>query len=111
MGMVIQMERLTDIDPATAEPWRTANGVSLGDNAAPGTNLVAGDHVQLARWLPIEVYGPSPNAEGCFNGGYEPYFGPEPMIFVLGDITDRCGPNGETMPIYDDEPDVEEEVP
>jgi hypothetical protein len=105
------MDRLPDseIEPQAIAAWQEANDVSEGDPAAPGTNLVAGDHVLLVGWLPIVVYGPAPAAEGCFSGGYAPYFGTEPMAFLTTDITDRIGPNGETMPIVD-EPEGEEEV-
>jgi len=111
------MERLTDINEEPIEAWRAANGVQLGDPAAPGTNLAAGDHVLLSWFLPLVVYGPSPDAEGCFNGGYEPwglvdYNNGGPMLFLVSDITGRAGPNGEQMPIVDEEePDVEDEVP
>jgi hypothetical protein len=105
------MDRLPDseIEPQAIAAWQAANDVSEGDPAAPGTNLIAGDHVLLVGWLPIVVYGPAPAAGGCFYGGYAPYFGTEPLAFLTSDITDRIGPNGETMPIVD-EPEGEEEV-
>lgn len=106
------MDRLPDseIEPLHIAAWRTTNSVNVGDDAAPDTNLKVDDHVLLAGWLPIVVYGPAPEHEGCFLGGYHPYFGEEPMAFLLTDITDRIGapPGSEGMPIVD-EPEEEEE--
>lgn len=109
------MERLgEEINQPVVDAWRAANDVEEGDLVAPDTrlNLKAGDNVLLCYFLPLVVYGPAPENADCFFGGYDPWFGPDPMAFLVSDITDRIGPNGETMPIVDpEEPEPEEEVP
>jgi hypothetical protein len=107
------MDRLEDINQEQLDAWRLANGVSPGDPAAPGTNLKTDDHVLLAGFLPLIVYGPSPASAGCFSGGYSPWFGTDVYPFLISDITDRIGapPGSEGMPIVDEEEEEEEETP
>jgi hypothetical protein len=99
------MERIaeTEYDQAAIDAFRTDRGVTMSDVVQPGTNLVIDDHLRIVDAFNVVVVAPEGGSIWCYVWG---------QIMPFGDlqdyVTDRIGPNGETMPIFDDE---EEEEP
>lgn len=98
------MERLqlNETQQAYAEAYWQDNNVQIGDPALEGTNLVASDHVQIDNSWYAVLLGASVSSPGCVDT-YIPDWGEFilPMWQIDLFVTDRAGPNGETMPIYD----------
>jgi hypothetical protein len=95
------MERLT-LSPeqqTIVDNWRAENNVQMSDHVVDGTNLVVDDHLQIDNsWLCVVLAGE--NGDGV--NAFVPEWGDFIMPIDLVDyITDRAGPNGQTMPIYD----------
>ena len=63
----------------------------------PGTNLVPDDHLEIDGSWYIVVFGGSNGGVCSYVPAWELFFD----CFVCQDyVTDRAGPNGETMPIF-----------
>lgn len=98
---------LTPAQQAFIDAYHTEFNPDPNAEVIPGTNVVVDDHLLLdANNAVIVVGGPSPYTPGCFDG-FVPLWGelmwvpftPEFLPYVI----DRAGPNGQTMPIYDEE--------
>lgn len=103
------MERipLTPEDDARIAAWLDEHGAELAPEVAEGSNLVQFDHIMFDSQFPVVVLG---GQDGAIQS-YFPEWGGETLNVDLIDyITDRIGPNGETMPIFDP-PEEEGEPP
>lgn len=100
MGLVMDRLTLTTEQAAFLAAYRSQNGVNPADTVQEGTNLVVDDHLRIdGSWNCIAVRG----ASGVVDI-YVPEWGD--FIFpcdVVPWVTDRAGPNGETMPIMDEQ--------
>jgi hypothetical protein len=104
------MERLTlDTEQqAYVDGYHTDHSLTPGASCNhAGTNIVIDDHLLMFdTWLCV-VLGPSVDSEGCLDI-YTPGWG---MLFYMpvwgveGGVNDRAGPNGQTMPVYDEPPE------
>jgi hypothetical protein len=97
------MNRLT-LSPehqALIDEWRAANNVQPTDVIIPGTNAVVDDHFWLVDSFNFIVAGPG--GGNTVQGLVPEWEMFEPMMFDGEAITDRIGPNGETMPMQDEE--------
>lgn len=96
------MERLqlTPEQQTFVETSRAELSIQPNDVVQEGTNLVVDDHVQVDNsWLVVVIGG----ASGCV-ASYMPDWGQFWIPIDLVDyVTDRIGPNGETMPIFDEQ--------
>lgn len=90
---------LTPEDDAAIADWKVNNTPEALDPVQLGTNLVVDDHVQVDNaWSAVVLGGDG--IAGTYS--YIPEWGGLTLNIVLSDyITDRAGPNGETMPIVD----------
>jgi hypothetical protein len=101
MGMVNKMERitLTSEQQAEIEAKRVELGTTPETVIIEGSNLKMDDHLQIDNSWEGVVVGPESGVV-CF---YVPAW---PLLFAVDIepyITDRIGPNGEVMPIFDPE--------
>lgn len=94
---------LTTEDEAAIAAWKTEHDAELLPRPPAvydGTNLVVGDHLQIDNSWKVVVLG----GQDAAVQSYIPEWGGMIMNIALVDyITDRAGPNGETMPIYDEQ--------
>lgn len=89
---------LTPEDQAIIDAWKTEHGTTPTDLVLPDTNLVVDDHLRMVDAFNVVALGNEP-------GGYAwSYAWGAIFPLWLGqdceDVTDRAGPNGETMPIF-----------
>lgn len=96
------MERLqlTSTQQAFVDTSRTELSIQPNDVVQEGTNLVVDDHLQVDNsWFVVVIGG----ASGCV-ASYMPTWGDFWIpIDLVNYVTDRAGPNGETMPIFDEQ--------
>jgi hypothetical protein len=101
----------TEDQQAAMDAWRSERNVPTDVVLAVGTNLIVGDLVRIVDAFDGYLVGPEPGGGTVY--ALVPEWG-DPII-GFGDledyVTDRAGPNGETMPIFDDEEEEEEEPP
>lgn len=96
------MERLelTPEQQALVDNWREELNIQPNDIVQEGTNLVVDDHLQVDNSWKVVVLG---GASGCV-ASYVPEWGDFWIPIDLVDyVTDRAGPNGQTMPIFDEQ--------
>jgi hypothetical protein len=95
------MDRLTLTQADEAAVADTEETTQFDEVVAEGTNLIKGDHVKIAdSWDAVIIGGQQTNVWLCVPawGSYVGPFGGIPDY-----VTDRAGPNGETMPIRDEQ--------
>jgi hypothetical protein len=103
------MDRL-DISPeqqGLIDAFKAENGGTFDPEIAGGSNIIEGDDLEVDNSWKVRVIAGQWGCVACII----PEFGNAIMAINLIDfVTDRAGPNGETMPIYDppseDEPDA-----
>jgi hypothetical protein len=105
------MERLT-ISPeqqSLIDAFKQENEGGFDPEPAAGTNLVEGDDLQIDNDWKVRVIAGQWGCVACL----VPEWSNAIMQIALVEgrrtyITDRAGPNGETMPIYDPTPEEPE---
>lgn len=98
------MERLelTQAQQDYVNDYRSTYTVDPQAELTEGTNLIVDDHLQVDNnWYAI-ILGPSPDSPGCLDC-YIPAWGEFwlPLWQVEVYVTDRAGPNGEVMPVFE----------
>jgi hypothetical protein len=89
---------LTPEEQAAVDDYRTVNNVQPTDTVVDGTNLVIDDHLRVDNAWDVAIVG----GTGMFVIAIIPAWGGMILeIDLLNFVTDRAGPNGQTMPIYD----------
>lgn len=92
---------LTPEQQLIVDDYRTANNVKLTDVVVDGTNLVVDDQLEIDNTWPLLVVL-SGDGGGAVNS-YIPDWGDLIMPIDLIDyVTDRIGPQAQTMPIFDE---------
>lgn len=102
---MMNREQLNETQQAFVDGHRAQYNQQVGDPALDNTNLITDDHTLFQGFVAI-ILGKSVAAEGCVDV-YVPAWVDWPLFFPPNDfvpyVTDRAGPNGETMPIVDEE--------
>ena len=97
----MQRLTLTPEQQTLVAEYRTANGVQSSDTVVEGTSLKVDDHLQIdGSWNCIAVRGAGGDAIDILVPDWGDFIFP---CSVTNYITNRAGPNGETMPIYDEQ--------
>lgn len=90
---------LTPEQQAIVDAKRIELNVQPGDPIQEGTNLVQGDSIRVNdSWDVFVVCGES-GVVGSFVPAWDNFYC---AIDLVESVTDRAGPNGETMPIFDE---------
>jgi len=103
------MERLT-ISPeqqTIIDTFKAEQGSTFDPEPAEGTNLIEGDDLEVDNSWKVRVIAGQWGCVACIIPEWGDIILP---IGLVPYITDRAGPNGETMPIYDP-PDEETDNP
>jgi hypothetical protein len=101
------MDRL-DISPeqqGLIDAFKAEQASTFDPEVAAGSNLIEGDDLQVDNSWKVRVIAGQWGCVACL----VPEWGDAILAIGLVDyVTDRAGPNGEGMPIFDppDEPDV-----
>jgi len=96
------MDRLTLTTENEAEiaAWKAEHASELDAEVSAGSNLIADDHLQINNDWKVVVIGGQSEAVWSFMPEWP---GVPPMLIDLVDfVTDRIGPNGEGLPIFDE---------
>lgn len=92
---------LTTEQQAEVDAFRLENSVQTSDPVVEGTNLVVDDHLEVDNsWKVVVLSG---DGGGAVNSYIPEWGGLIIPIDLVDYVTDRAGPNGETMPIYDEQ--------
>jgi hypothetical protein len=93
--LVLTTEQQTKVDAWLADKATdTLNPMSAD---VPGTNLVFDDHVEVASSWKCICFGGGNDAVYAYIPDWDLFF----SIDLVDAVTDRAGPNGQTMPIID----------
>jgi hypothetical protein len=100
------MDRL-DISPeqqAIIDTFKTEQGSTFDPEPAAGSNLIEGDDLEVDNSWKVRVIAGQWGCVACLIPEWGDIILP---IDLVDYVSDRAGPNGETMPIFDPPPDEE----
>ena len=104
MGVLMERLNISPEQQALIDAYKAEQGSTFDPEVAEGSNLIEGDDLEVDHSWKVRVIGGQWGCVACLI----PEWGDAIMaIYLVPSVSDRAGPNGETMPIFDP-PDEEE---